>query len=305
VEYFRRSPTGLANQGWKDSFDSVFHEDGTLAQGPIALCEVQAYVYDAKRSAAYLAEKLGYEKKAAQWFSEAEDLKERFQEVFWLDDLNTYAIALDGEKRPCRVRTSNAGHALFAAIASRDHARRLTDLLLSERMFSGFGIRTLGSNEARFNPMSYHNGSVWPHDNALIVYGLSRYGFKEEVVRVLNGLYEASLFLDLYRLPELFCGFERRSGDPPVEYPVACAPQSWAAASLFMMFQACLGMSIQAEPPKITFDQPVLPSFIHEMRFSDIQIGKVMVDLLFERHHDDVGITILRKTGKVTLSINK
>ncbi len=305
VEYYRLSPTGLVNQGWKDSHDSIFHDDGTLAQGPIALCEVQAYVYAAKRAAAQLAEKLGYEKRAAEWFSDAEVLRDKFQEAFWLEDLGTYAIALDGEKKPCRVRTSNAGHALFAGIASRKHATKLADQLMSEEMFSGFGIRTLGMKEPRFNPMSYHNGSVWPHDNALIAFGLSGYGFKEEAVRLLNGLYDTSLFLDLYRIPELFCGFVRRTGEAPVEYPVACAPQSWSAASIFMMFQACLGMSIQAEPSKITFNRPQLPEFLHEIKLCDIQVGQAKIDLLLENYKDDVGVTILRKTGKINISINK
>jgi glycogen debranching enzyme len=293
------------NQGWKDSHDSVFHEDGTLAQGPIALCEVQGYVFAAKRFAAKLAEKLGYEKKAAEWFSESEDLREKFQETFWLDDLNTYAIALDGNKKPCRVRSSNAGHALFTGIASRTHARKLADLLMNDQMFSGFGIRTLGAKEPRFNPMSYHNGSVWPHDNALITYGFNQYGFKEEALRLLNGLYDTSLFLDLYRLPELFCGFERRTGEAPVEYPVACAPQSWAAASIFMMFQAVLGMSIEADPPRISFNRPMLPTFAHHMKVCNLQIGTANIDLLLERHHDDVGIRTLRKSGKVEITINK
>jgi glycogen debranching enzyme len=305
VEYYRRSPTGLVNQGWKDSGDSIFHEDGTLAQGPIALCEVQAYVYAAKRCAAQVAEKLGYEKKAAEWFSDAEALRDKFQETFWLEDLGMYAIALDGEKKPCRVRTSNAGHALFTGIASRAHARKLADLLVSEEMFSGFGIRTLGMKEARYNPMSYHNGSVWPHDNAMIAHGMNKYGFKEEAIRLMNGLYETSLFLDLYRIPELFCGFERRAGEAPVEYPVACAPQSWSAASIFMMLQACLGMSIHAEPSRITFDRPHLPEFIREIRLCEIQVGQAKIDLLLERYQHDVGITILRKTGQIAVMINK
>jgi glycogen debranching enzyme len=176
---------------------------------------------------------------------------------------------------------------------------------MNEQMFSGFGIRTLGTKEPRFNPMSYHNGSVWPHDNALITYGFNQYGFKEEAISLLNALYDTSLFLDLYRLPELFCGFERRSGEAPVEYPVACAPQSWAAASIFMMFQAVLGMSIEAEPPKISFSRPMLPAFVRDMKICNLQVGNASIDLLLERHHDDVGVSILRKSGKVEISINK
>jgi glycogen debranching enzyme len=306
VEYYRLSPTGLSNQGWKDSHDSIFHEDGTLARGPIALCEVQGYVYAAKRGAAQLASRLGFEKKAAEWFSEAERLQENFQQAFWMDDLNIYALALDCDKKPCRVRSSNAGHALFTEIASRAHAKKIVHVMMGSMMYSGWGIRTISTNEARYNPMSYHNGSVWPHDNAMIAAGFQNYGFKEETCRVLNGFYDTSLFLDLYRLPELFCGFDRRSGEAPVEYPVACSPQSWAAASILMMFQAALGISIQAEFGRVEFDRPVLPDFIQEIKLLDVQVGRHgSVDILLERYHHDVGVNVMRKNGNIDVVINK
>ncbi len=306
VEYYRLSPTGLTNQGWKDSHDSVFHEDGTLAKGPIALCEVQGYVYSAKRGAAELAARLGYEKKAAEWFMEAETLQERFQEAFWIDDLNMYALALDYEKKPCRVRSSNAGHALFTEIASRAHAKKIVHVLMGNLMYSGWGIRTISTHEPRYNPMSYHNGSVWPHDNALIASGFHNFGFKEEACRILNGFYDTSLFLDLYRLPELFCGFDRRTGEAPVEYPVACAPQSWAAASILMMFQAALGITIQAEVGRVVFDRPLMPDFVEQIKLMNVEVGQHgSIDILLERYHDDVGVNVMRKSGNIDVVINK
>src|SRR5438105_4225906 len=225
VEYHRRSPAGLANQGWKDSHDSIFHADGTLAKPPIALCEVQAYVYGAKRAAADIALKLGLEDRAAELKRQANLLRGRFDEAFWCEDLGTYALALDCNKKPCRVKTSNAGPALFTGIAIRDRAPRLARTLTDASSFSGWGVRTVAMNEARYNPMSYHNGSVWPHDNALIALGLARYGFKHEAARIFEGLFGACVYIDLRRLPELFCGFPRRSGQGPTYYPVACSPQ--------------------------------------------------------------------------------
>jgi len=200
---------GLIQQGWKDSSDSVFYKDGTLAKAPIALCEVQAYVYGAKLGAAKLAKLLGYFKKSTELFRSADKLKRKFEDMFWTDEISTYALALDGDKRACKVKASNAGHCLFTGIASANHAKKVADLLLSQELFSGWGIRTLASSENRYNPMSYHNGSIWPHDNALIAYGLSRYSFKKAVLKILNGFYEACGYFNLKRLPELFCGFKR------------------------------------------------------------------------------------------------
>ena len=230
VEYSRRSKHGLIHQGWKDSQDSVFHSDGVLAEAPIALCEVQSYVYAAKLAASELAALLGDGTAAQELKNQAESLRRRFEEIFWCEDISTYALALDGSKRPCRVRTSNAGHCLFAGIATEEHARRVATTLTDETSFSGWGIRTVASNEARYNPMSYHNGSIWPHDNSLIAAGFARYELKGSVAMVLAGMMDASIFFDLHRLPELFCGFPRRPGEAPTLYPVACAPQAWASA---------------------------------------------------------------------------
>jgi glycogen debranching enzyme len=305
VEYFRRSPKGLVHQGWKDSQDSVFYSDGTLAEGPIALCEVQGYVYGAKRKAAELASILGYAERADELSHQAQTLKEQFEQVFWCEELSIYALALDGEKRPCRVRASNAGHCLFTGIVSPERARRTAQTLLGEGMFSGWGIQTLATSEIRYNPMSYHNGSVWPHDNALIAAGLSRYGFKDLVLKILIGLFNATLFLDLHRLPELFCGFCWRPGEGPTLYPVACAPQSWSAASVFLLLQACLGLSISAPEEKICFSHPVLPEFLQEVQIKNLRVGRASVDLSLQYHSQDVGIDVTRREGHVEIVVVK
>jgi glycogen debranching enzyme len=299
VEYQRRTPDGLVQQGWKDSHDSVFHSDGTLAEAPIALCEVQGYVYAAKRYAAELARALGRWDRAAQLARQAERLRERFEDVFWCEGLSTYALALDGKKRPCRVKTSNAGQCLFTGIVSPERALRVAETLLNEASFSGWGIRTVAASEARYNPMSYHNGSIWPHDNALIAYGLGRYRLPEAASRVLTGMFDASLFVDLHRMPELFCGFPRRAGQGPTLYPVACAPQAWSAATVFMLLQACLGMRIEATLRRIFFSHPLLPESLQEVELFGLRVGDASIDLRLERHDHDVGVNVLRRDGDV------
>jgi glycogen debranching enzyme len=299
VDYARQSAKGLIQQGWKDSHDSVFHADGSAARGPIALCEVQGYVYAARRSAAALAAALGREQQSEDLWRQAEDLRERFEQAFWCDDIGTYALALDGDKKPCRVRTSNAGHCLFTGIAPRERARRTAQTLLSPESFSGWGVRTVAAGEVRYNPMSYHNGSVWPHDNALIAQGLAHYGLKEGVLRVMTGFYEASAFLDLHRLPELFCGFHRRRGEGPTLYPVACSPQAWSAAAPFLLLQACLGLDVKGPERQVCFHQPVLPPFLREVHISNLDVGGVPVGLVLTRHGDDVSINVVRREGTV------
>ena len=212
IEYDRRSSNGLLHQGWKDSDDAIFHADGTLARGPIAVCEVQGYAYAAWRAGAAMATALSRPEQAAQFASRADALRDRFEDAFWCDDLSTYALALDGDKQPCRVRTSNAGQCLFSGIAAADRAVKVGRTLLQPELFSGWGIRTVGAGEARYNPMGYHTGSVWPHDNALIASGMARYGMASEVSRIFTGLFDAAMYFDLHRIPELFCGFPRDAG---------------------------------------------------------------------------------------------
>jgi len=305
VEYFRATPEGLAQQGWKDSHDSVFHANGELARGPIALCEVQGYVYAAKRGAARMAVTLNRMDVADRLTHEAELLRRRFEDAFWCEDIGTYALALDGEKQPCKVRTSNPGHCLYAGIVSQERAQRVAATLLDTPSFSGWGIRTVASGESRYNPMSYHNGSVWPHDNALIGAGLARYRMKDAVVRIMGGVFDTSLFIDMHRMPELFCGFPRRPGEGPTLYPVACSPQAWAAGSVFLLMQACLGLRIEAAMGRVNLYYPLLPEFLEKVRIRGLRVGASSVDLSFRRVGDDVAVNVLGRTGNLEVVVVK
>ena len=301
VEYHRQTKEGLANQGWKDSFDAIFHHDGRLAEGPIALCEVQAYVYGAKRHAAVLAEALGHPQRAAALAAQAESLRERFESQFWCEDLSTYALALDGAKRPCRVIASNAGQALFTGIASAEHAERVADTLLSPAVYGGWGIRTVGSSESRYNPMSYHNGSIWPHDNGLIALGFARYGLQKSAVRVFGALFDAATYMDLRRLPELFCGFPRRERNAPTQYPVACSPQAWASATPLCLLQASLGLELLDRTGEVKFYRPMLPDFLDHVRLRNLRVSTGSVDVLLQRQDSNVGVTVTRRDGDVVV----
>ncbi|HET7569213.1 MAG TPA: amylo-alpha-1,6-glucosidase [Gammaproteobacteria bacterium] len=306
IEYRKRSSHGLNHQGWKDSDDSLFHADGEPAQGSIALCEVQAYAYGALLGGADLVSLRGDADRARKLRERAEKLRENFEAQYWCDDLSIYAIALDGDKRPCRVRTSNAGQCLLTGIADAERARRLADTLMNDDMFCGWGIRTLACNERRYNPMSYHNGSIWPHDNALIANGLARYGLKEQAGRVLGGLFDASLFLDLFRLPELFCGFSRRAEQGPTRYPMACSPQVWAAASTFMLLQSCIGLHVDGIAHQVEFRQPFLPEFLPQVSIDKLRVGNETVDLMLQRHSaGDVGVNVINSTGPVEVVVVK
>jgi glycogen debranching enzyme len=303
VEYARHSEHGLVQQGWKDSDDSVFHEDGRLAAAPIALCEVQGYVYQAKLHAARFAQILGETGQAQALGEQAKALRERFNRTFWCEEIGTFAVALDGEKRPCRVRSSNAGHVLFSGIADTEHAQRTIATLLSEDSFSGWGVRTIARTERRYNPMSYHNGSVWPHDSAMVAMGIARYGHKTGASRIFTGLFDASIGMDLHRLPELFCGFARRRGAGATLYPVACSPQAWASTTPYYLLQACLGMSFHPERPELRFDHPMLPNWLTRVEISDLRVGDAVIDVVLYRHERDVGINVPRKEGDVEVVV--
>jgi glycogen debranching enzyme len=303
VEYQRASEQGLANQGWKDSYDAIFHADGRLAEGYIALSEVQAYVFAGKHLAARCALRLGLVDRARQLEADAQRLAERFEEAFWCDDLGTYALALDGAKQPCKVRTSNAGQLLFTGIARHDRARMVAADLMRPHFFTGWGIRTVARGEARYNPMSYHNGSIWPHDNALIALGLARYGLKHSVEHVFKGLFDAASYMDLRRLPELFCGFQRERRRGPTLYPVACAPQAWASATPFTLLEAALGLEFDARRGEIRLRNPRLPAFLNEVILRELQLGPSSVDLRVRRHGDDVSLEVLRTRGQIQVSI--
>ncbi|HEV8394273.1 MAG TPA: amylo-alpha-1,6-glucosidase [Vicinamibacterales bacterium] len=301
VEYARATERGLQNQGWKDSHDAIFHADGELVEGPVALCEVQGYVYAAKMHAAELAGVLGHEPRAAALRAQAERLRLAFEERFWCDDLGVYALALDGAKRPCRVVSSNAAQCLMSGIVSRGRAHRLADTVMRDGVFSGWGVRTIREGAARYNPMAYHNGSIWPHDTALVALGLARYGLKHDVVRIAEGLFAAAQQFELRRLPELFCGFGRHAGEAPTRYPTACSPQAWAAASSLLVVQALLGLDIDGPNRRVTLRQPRLPAPLEWVRFTRLTVRDAELDLLCERRGEDVGSSVMRRSGEVAL----
>ncbi|PNG25764.1 amylo-alpha-1,6-glucosidase [Methylocella silvestris] len=305
VEYLRETENGLANQGWKDSHDSIFHADGSLAEGPIALCEVQGYVYAAKSAAGRLARLMGDDDAGAKYDAAAQALKTAFDKAFWCEDLGCYALALDGRKKPCRVRASNSGHALFAGIALPERAKTVAKTLLGRSFFSGWGIRTVASGEMRYNPISYHNGSIWPHDNAMIALGFSRYGLGSEAIQIFSAMFEAAAHQDLRRLPELFCGFSRKPHRGPTSYPVACAPQAWAAASIFALLQATLGMELCSQSHSIRFVNPLMPQFLDSVTLTRLTVGESHVRLKLQRHGDDVTLNLLERKGAATVMLVK
>ncbi|HUZ90464.1 MAG TPA: amylo-alpha-1,6-glucosidase [Methylocella sp.] len=305
VEYARQSGSGLVNQGWKDSYDSIFHADGALANGPIALCEVQGYVFAAKTHAAKLAHRMGEYELEFKLHGEAQSLRKKFEASFWCEELGTFALALDGSKNPCRVRTSNAGHALFSGIAAPERAARVAETLMGRDFFTGWGIRTVASGEARFNPISYHNGSIWPHDNAMIALGFARYGFVSQAAKVFSAMFEAAVYQELRRLPELFCGFIRKPRRGPTAYPVACAPQAWASAAPFAFLGACLGMELRHEANSVSFHAPVLPGFLDSVTLKRLSLGNSHIDVKLQRHGDDVTLNLLRRRGDAMVMLVK
>jgi glycogen debranching enzyme len=303
VEYYRQTKEGLANQGWKDSLDAVFHRDGQYAEGPIALCEVQAYVYGAKRHASLLAAALGDRALGQRLQAQAEALRENFEAKFWCAELAIYALALDGAKQPCRVVSSNSGQVLLTGIASAERAQLVAQTLMGPACFSGWGIRTLGASEAHYNPMAYHNGSVWPHDNGLIALGLARYGHSRAIAQLFDGMFDAASYMDLRRLPELFCGFIRRQHNGPTQYPVACSPQAWASATLFALIQATLGLKLSESSAEISFLRPVLPDFLDRLHLRNLRLSRGSADVLLQRHGSEVTVTQTRRDGDAVVVV--
>ncbi len=303
IEYKTKSAKGLLNQGWKDSNDSIFYDNGSLAKDPIALCEVQGYVYDAKVRASEMATVLGHHDLAERLLGEAEQLKREFNDKFWSETRNTYVIALDGNKNQCNVATSNAGHCLFSGIATAERARLVARNLLGESMFSGWGIRTVSSEEIRYNPMSYHNGSIWPHDNAMIAFGLSRYHLMHEAGELISAMFDTAYHMPGQRLPELFCGFPREKGKAPTSYPVACSPQAWAIGSVFLMLQACLGLRIDARKNAITLNHPKLPSFLHDITITNLRMNNKLLVIQVRRDKQEIEAVALSPHNDVTVEV--
>ena len=282
LAYARAMDGGLKNQGWKDSDDSVFHADGQIPDGPIALVEVQGYVFAACRAMARQAIRRGEHDDAARWRQRAGTMRAAVEAKFWDEELGMYGIALDGNDSLCRVRASNAGHLLYVGLPRRARARQVIQQLRTAAFDGGWGVRTLAQYQARYNPMSYHDGSVWPHDVALSAAGMARYGERTDAVRVLGEIFEAAVHFGM-RLPELFCGFPRHTGEPPIAYPVACLPQAWAAGSVFMMLQACLGVRINSRRGEVRIDNPHLPDGVDRLTVHGLAVGTASIDLGFER----------------------
>ena len=299
VEYTRRSGNGLITQGWKDSHDSVFHRDGSSVQAPVGLCEVQGYVYAAKLNAAFIAEQMGDLQTSFKLREEAAKLKEIFHNHFWSEELGTYAMALDGEKNPCLVRSSNVGHCLYTGIVKEEVAHQVCKTLLEPHSYCGWGLRTISEGEARFNPMSYHNGSVWPHDTAIAAMGLSRYGYRDEAREIFTGLFEASCYFENFRLPELFCGFRKRSGQGPTLYPLSCAPQAWAAGAVYQLLQACLGLKLDAKQNLLIFQSPSLPHWLSKVFIQNIRVGSGRANIEIVPHAESVAIRMTANEGDV------
>ncbi len=303
VEYLRRSDQGLINQGWKDSADAIRWADGRLAEGSIALAEVQGYVYRARMGMARLARRRGETDLAGRLEGAAAELRERFEAAFWLEGAGTYAVALDGDKRAVDAVTSNAGHVLWSGLASAERAAGVAASLMGPDMFSGWGIRTLSAAMAGYNPISYHIGSIWPHDNAICAAGLWRYGFGEEASRVAAALLEATQYFRDARLPELFCGFDRTSSPYPVPYPVACSPQAWAAGATFQLLEAMLGLEPDAASHELQLRDPMLPAWLPEVRLHNLVVGDAVVDLLVRRSDGSTGVEVLRRSGDLDVVV--
>ena len=297
VGYAMQSTSGLVNQGWKDSGDSVMHRDGRLAEVPIRLCEAQGYAFRARMGMSALARLLGDDVLASRLRLDALKLRARFQEQFWNAEERFVHLALDGKSRPCAVRTSNMGHCLWAQILTGEQARDVAEHLLSDAMFSGFGIRTLADTETAYNPLSYHNGSVWPHDNSIIMEGLRLYGFQKELEKLALGTYAVLESSDDFRLPELFCGFRRRGSEPPVPYQVACKPQAWAAGSIFLMLKSMLGVSMETDQNYLVFNSPLLTDKISTMEIKGLQCRDWEADLILRRGRSGTTVEVTRKTG--------
>lgn len=287
LDYARGEQTGLVNQGWKDSHDSISHADGRLACGPIAVVEVQAYAYSALMAMADLTEARNDPKSAAALRMRAGRLRTAIEERFWIAEDSFYALAIDGRGQQCRVQASNAGHLLFCKVSDEARARAVSERLLSPRFASGWGIRTLAEGEARYNPMSYHNGSVWPHDTALCAAGIGNYGDRAQVGRIASDLFEAANHFSM-RLPELFCGFCRAPGQGPTPYPVACLPQAWSSGCVFMLLQSLLGIRVDGVLRKVHIERPFLPSGVDSLHVRDLQVADTAIDLEFHRIDDRV-----------------
>jgi glycogen debranching enzyme len=303
VTYERRSQQGLVNQGWKDSGDAIRDRTGATIEAPIALAEVQGYVYDAKRRMAGLARVRGDETLAKRLESEANELRARFESAFWLHDLRYYAMAIGRDGRRADAIASNPGQCLWSGIVHPERAADVVGRLTGDELDSGWGIRTYGSGQPGYNPIGYHTGSVWPHDNALIVDGLKEYGFHDAANLFVGRIFEATQHFADYRLPELFCGFARTDVDVPVPYPVACSPQAWSAGAPLLFLRSMLGMRARADRHELELVRPHLPSWLGKVTIGNLRVGDASVDLLFHRWRGTTSAEVLRKHGDLAVTI--
>jgi glycogen debranching enzyme len=303
VTYAARSARGLVNQGWKDSHDAIMHEDGETAAGPIALVEVQGYKYAALCGAALIEEALGRPDAARARRDAAARLRARFMDDYWMDDEGFCALALDGDGAPCRVIASNPGHALWSGIVPPDRAARIVERLLGRELYSGWGVRTLATRERRYNPMSYHNGSVWPHDTAIAAAGVRRYGFTEQFLTLATGLFDAAQQCEGRRLPELFCGFPRVPGYGATPYPVACSPQAWAAGVASQLLVEMLGLDPEAGHNRLTLTRPVLPAWLPWLEVRGLRLGRSRFDIHVTRGREGAAVEVLDRQGDAELVV--
>jgi glycogen debranching enzyme len=305
LTYASRSHLGLVNQGWKDSHDSIMHKDGEPAAGPIALVEVQGYKYAALNGAAEIAEGIGRLERARDLRASAERLREQFLRDSWPEDEGFCALALDGHGAPCRVISSNPAHCLWTGLIPVKEGARLAERMLGRELFSGWGVRTLGARERRYNPMSYHNGSVWPHDTAIAAAGLRRYGFNDQFLSLAAGLFDAAQHFADRRLPELFCGFSRVAGYGPTPYPVACSPQAWAAGVVSQLLGEMLGLEPDARENRLTFRHPVLPEWLPWVEVRGLRLGSSRVDVVVTRGRAGAAVEVLDRHGDAEIVVRR
>lgn len=305
LSYDIRSNEKLVNEGWKDSGNAIVNADGSLAESPIALVEVQGYIYAAKQGMAELFERAGEQAKADRLRQEAQRLRERFNRDFWMDDKGCYALALQKDGRPAAVVSSNAGHALWTGIADDGKAQRTIDRLMAGDMFSGWGVRTLSEQERAFNPIGYHLGTVWPHDNSILAAGFRRYGRGEDALRIFHGLFDAAFHFPSHQLPELFCGFSRQDYEVPVNYPVACHPQAWAAGALPFLLTTLLGLEPDGFRKRLRIVRPLLPQGLDRLAVKRLRVGAASVDLAFRRGSAGIETEVIHVDGELMVQVDK
>ena len=305
LTYRRRSRIGLEHQGWKDSHDAIMHESGELAAPPIAVAEAQGYYYASLLGAAGIAVQLGLAEPARRLRRRAARVQERFEADFWLPDAGYYAIALDGQDRPCRVISSNPGHCLWTGIVSPARAEAVTRRLMADDMTTGWGVRTLSSKERLYNPMSYHNGSVWPHDTAIAALGMLRYGFTESFLALTTGLFQAVQHFERTRMPELFCGFPRTDSLGPTRYPVACSPQAWSAGVVFQLVTGMLRLTPDASENRVTLDRPRLPAWLGWLELRGLRVAKSRIDLRVTQGRESAAVELLARDGDAEVVVRR